>query len=846
MRDYLGAYFVLNNDIDASATATWNSGAGWVPVGTSATAFTGNFNGQLKVIRGLTINRPTEEHVGLFGYAHSNNYIEKLGFLEADIVGYSRVGTVVGSAISTNIQYIWASGNVEGAGTVGGLLGHKSWGGVSYSFSMVDVTGSTGAVGGLVGLLQEPSTTLSYSYATGKLSGSTGTGGLIGDARGSVSYSYSLSDIYSPDGWIGGLVGSGSGNISYSFARGNVYSGGSSVGGLVGRLDTASVSYSLAEGHLYAAGSSGGLVSSGLNAPTVSYSLATGKNLSTSGGQFHSTGATITKSYAFDWGTGKTCTSTTTDANCTLVTTGTTKPFAFRFSRELEFVQMKHLESTSIPMRKISATDKAAYKVWGSCTVHGATINISATGGATTVNDTTTCSAYSWEKLLNLSTLNDGAVTITADQAGADVRTLNLIKETSYCDANPSNGDFAAGDGSVGTPYLICTTAQFDKVRNYTTAGTYFTLKNNLDLSEGFSGPIGTNANADCTSRFCGKFNGNGFMVRDAYIVQPTAENVGIFGMTADNTSVIEKLAAENIYVMGDHHVGGLIGQMSGGTVQNVYIQGSVTGVGTTGYVTGMVGSMTSGVGLLTKSMANVHVISRGQNSAGMYNNESGSQTISYVSAHGNIVSSNNVTGGLQGTYLTNLTKSYATGHVISSGYLPGGLAGIGMATDSFATGSVITSNTTSGGLVGIMQGGSAQTRRSYAAGHIISSSDRKGGIAGGFFYNSGIQAIDSFAVGHVTSNGSDVGALVGYLMDQPSTKVVNSSYWTQANLIGACIGQDDNTTDADTCNPAGPDYSLFSTFTSDTAVYDNWDFPNTWKFPSGGGLPILNWQYEP
>jgi len=53
----LTAYYILINDIDASTTSTWNSGAGFAPVGDDSTDFDGDLDGQGYEITGLFINR---------------------------------------------------------------------------------------------------------------------------------------------------------------------------------------------------------------------------------------------------------------------------------------------------------------------------------------------------------------------------------------------------------------------------------------------------------------------------------------------------------------------------------------------------------------------------------------------------------------------------------------------------------------------------------------------------------------------------------------------------------------------------------------------------------------------
>src|SRR5690606_5319684 len=65
----LNGRYTLGADIDASATAGWDSGAGFMPIGSSSNHFTGDFDGLGHTITNLSINRPGRENVGLFGRA---------------------------------------------------------------------------------------------------------------------------------------------------------------------------------------------------------------------------------------------------------------------------------------------------------------------------------------------------------------------------------------------------------------------------------------------------------------------------------------------------------------------------------------------------------------------------------------------------------------------------------------------------------------------------------------------------------------------------------------------------------------------------------------------------------
>ncbi len=92
----LGKSFVLANDIDASGTSSWNSGAGFVPIGDSTSTYRGNFDGQGHVISGLTIDRPGTNFVGLFGYIGGGSTVTDVGLEGGAITGHTAVGALAG------------------------------------------------------------------------------------------------------------------------------------------------------------------------------------------------------------------------------------------------------------------------------------------------------------------------------------------------------------------------------------------------------------------------------------------------------------------------------------------------------------------------------------------------------------------------------------------------------------------------------------------------------------------------------------------------------------------------------------------------------------------------------
>ena len=188
MQDDLDACYVLGNDIDASATSTWNGGAGFEPVGNDIDYFTGKFDGQGYTIKGMYINRPTTDGVGVFGYLRDGAEVKKVGLVDADVTAHLNSGTLVGSSSGATVSKSWSSGEIRGSHNyqmrLGGLLGISS-GANSYvyqCFSSVNVTATGGAhqVGGLSGYNGHGSI-MSDCYATGNVSGYWKVGGLVGD-----------------------------------------------------------------------------------------------------------------------------------------------------------------------------------------------------------------------------------------------------------------------------------------------------------------------------------------------------------------------------------------------------------------------------------------------------------------------------------------------------------------------------------------------------------------------------------------------------------------------------------------------------------------------------------------
>ncbi|WP_136605605.1 S-layer homology domain-containing protein [Paenibacillus dokdonensis] len=211
IRDNLSGHYKLGNDIDLTLETgdplgqLFNEGKGWEPVGTESQRFTGTFDGGEHKIIGLSINRPSEAEIGLFGSVGNGGTVRNVGLENGSVRGGDYTGGLVGYNVIGTVENTYSSVSVSGNENVGGLVGQNDLRGmVKQSYAIGHVTG-IGAVGGLVGRNDNQST-VSQSYATGSVNGKYEVGGLVGRHYGSVSNSYAVGRVYGGMD-VGGLIG---------------------------------------------------------------------------------------------------------------------------------------------------------------------------------------------------------------------------------------------------------------------------------------------------------------------------------------------------------------------------------------------------------------------------------------------------------------------------------------------------------------------------------------------------------------------------------------------------------------------------------------------------------------
>lgn len=225
MKDDLDAHYTITSTIDCSDTVNWNDGAGFEPIGSNSTPFTGRLLAQGHTITNLTINRPGVMRIGMFGVLDGDVF--QLRIHDADITA--------------------------GTQDYSGVLASEA-----RSNSYVYLTSATGAVSG-------------FWWA----------GGLIGSNAGTIEDSYANVAVSSPASRVGGLVGENSGTITNAYSRGTVQTSAADYGGLVGYATSGTVSNSFWDSE-----ASGQGMSDGGTAKTISEmkDVATFTNTTTSSG----------------------------------------------------------------------------------------------------------------------------------------------------------------------------------------------------------------------------------------------------------------------------------------------------------------------------------------------------------------------------------------------------------------------------------------------------------------------------------------------------------------------------------------------------------------------------------
>ena len=452
------------------------------------------------------------------------------------------------------------------------------------------------------------------------------------------------------------------------------------------------------------------------------------------------------------------------------------------------------------------------------------------------------------------NSISDEAENPTEQNIQAPLSVSGVTIETRSCDDTVASG-FNGGDGSESSPYLICTYAQLNKMRDNLMA--HYELGQDINANPSWSAgdngctaydgstvpettpctgwvPVGTVETDKCdggTDDVCfqGHLDGGDHIISNLYLNISGSGDIygGLFGYTGSQAEISNmgltdaSVTVTSSIIHSNSYSGGLVGH-NNGTISNSYATGEVTSsVYSYSYSGGLVGynkqrgaiSNSYATGAVTSSVS-VYSYSGGLVGYNYVGTISNSYATGEVTSSSSTSNSNSYSGGLVGyNYEGTISNSYATGEVTSStsasasasASYSGGLVGrnSGTISNSYATGGEVTSSTSdpssnsySGGLVGRNTG---TLSNSYAIGEVTSTSDPSSNSYGG---------------GLVGNNTTTISG-THYFVDSSGTNGLGG---------GTCSGTCTQKTLAELQALTSADVTDWST--------DNWDFGTTTQLP--------------
>jgi len=307
--------------------------------------------------------------------------------------------------------------------------------------------------------------------------------------------------------------------------------------------------------------------------------------------------------------------------------------------------------------------------------------------------------------------------------------------------------------------YLIQSVSDFKELLAFGQNATLkFRLTNDLDLGSepNFYIPY-----------LAGEFDGNGHIISNLSLNLDVVSVLGLFGCLIQGGTITE-VGVENANIVGDILVGGLVAN-SRGTVSDSYVNGNVTGRMAVG------GLMGRNEGIVSNSSFTGSVTGS-RFVGGLAGNNAPGGTVDNSYANGNVTGKGRyMLGGLVAyNNQAAVSNSHFDGNVIGEGEIlfVGGLVGRnsgGDVSDSYSTGSV-TGWAAVGGLAGD-NCYSGTVNNSHSTSNVISYANA-GGLVGQNYLHADVS--NSYSIGKVIGY-ANAGGLVGVNADEST---VSNSFW--------------------------------------------------------------------
>lgn len=662
--------------------------------------------------------------------------------------------------------------------------------------------------------------TISDNYFSGRLSGGSNVGGIVGYANNIQSLdiirNYSYGNVSGTD-YVGGILGKESYIVSAT-VKGNLAMNSyiSSVGSNVGRI-YGSISSTTTMG---ASGTS-----------ERNYGLATCK-ISVNGVDKEYTAATL------QHGDSR--------GNVQLKSQSTYAGLSWDFSANWAIDETKsypYKKSQTIPPIITSATSSGATSISGN-SVSGATVYAYA-GGKTY---STTCSGSTWTINLDKALTSGEEIYVYTKESNLD-QSYRVNSTVTY-----------PGSGTEDDPYLIYTASDLANINS----ADYYKLMNDIDLTNYISDnggskgwePVGRSA---ATMK---GLDGDGHAITGLWI-NSTEAYTGLFATLSDATvkNLTIRVASDKKVTGGDY-TGILTGKLAGGNITNVTVEGNLSGKQ---YVGALVGKNDAPASI-TNAQFNGNV--EGTQYVGGLVGESNGITliISHSFVVGNITATTGIAGGVYGRGALKCNNCFFEG-IVSAADCAGGIAGsvAGSISGCKTSGSVKATGDTSyaGGIAGRLSQPNCIITDSYSTAD-VSATKYAGGISG---YNKG-SITYCYALGNITATECG-GGIVAF--NDGESAVTSNCFAANLKIDVAASGNASRVVgdfSASAPEPTMTNYARKSMVVSKNGVaqtiYDDplqgkaindadfmesstytnngWDFTETWTIQSDGQYPELKW----
>ena len=770
---------------------------------------------------------------GFAGYLKSSNVYHAI--TSGNVTGTGKVGGFIGESSTATLIGCNAGGKVTGTSQyVGGMIGYSTGLIADSCFTIGNVEGQSTNIGGFIGY-EDGAFSLGNCGSVGDVSAQSLAGGFAGSivsSQGTLSNIFAVGDINVSGTKVGGLAGSisatGNVNINNSYYSGAIVSQSSNIGGLVGCGSNVTLDKNYSNGSVFGNQYVGGIIGYVSGTSTVTSNVAAQDVVNSVSGD-------VGRIYGAVNGSSITIgTSGTSQANRGMTTmkviseglqiTATDGPqhgtnlgssmlrykssyqgLGWNFSRDwtiLETESFPFKPTQCAPPKFTNTLVSGGTTVQGRCAT-GARVYVMTDGGV-------------YQAVVNGT---EWTATVDALQSGSTVKVWAETDDLVHSYFVTAVVGYA-GSGTEDDPYLIYTAEDLASINSY----SYYKIMNDIDLTqwietnspnEGWV-PIGKTGGGTMRQLDGGNHTINGLWIESS--LNNTALISSMENATVKNLRVN---VASGKAVNGQSYTGIIVGKSIGSSLENIAVEGNLTGISNVGGIagsstdgtfsnisvkdvnltasgahTGGVAGYSTGNSFSNCSVKNSSLIGTGDYAGGIAAGSSANNNFVGCSVENSTIGGASFVGGITGQLSNAVTGLSVTGSTVTAtGNYVGGIVGkvtsdidlskadvtltgvdyiggiagnsTGAITRSSASGSVITTDLTNcraGGIVG------------YTTGNIYncySSAYTKGGL-----YAGGIAGYSFGAIDKCYSNGDLYatnfgGGIVGYL-DGSSASVNN------------------------------------------------------------------------